>query len=72
MLTETEFDNKIDISIDKRRIVVKSSNKRAKKILANNIKRLLPSTNLVFDDNYIHNEDLWKEKVYDALNYLIL
>ena len=42
------------------------------KILANNIKRLLPSTNLVFDDNYIHNEDLWKEKVYDALNYLIL
>lgn len=37
MLTETEFDNKIDISIDKRRIFVKSSNKRAKKILANNI-----------------------------------
>ena len=42
------------------------------KILANDIKRLLPSTNLVFDDNTTHDEEAWKDKVYDALSYLIL
>lgn len=42
------------------------------KILANDIKRLLPSTNLVFDDNLIHDEEAWKNKAYDALSYLIL
>ena len=42
------------------------------KILANDIKRMLPSTNLVFDDNTCHDESTWKDKVYDALSYLIL
>ena len=37
MLTETEFDNKIDVNSEKRRVFVKSNSKRAKKILANNI-----------------------------------
>ena len=42
------------------------------KILSNDIKKLLPSSNLVFDDNLIHNESAWKDKVYQALSYLIL
>ena len=42
------------------------------KILSNNIKKILPSTFLTFDDSVIHNEESWKDKVYDALNYLIL
>lgn len=42
------------------------------KILANGIKKILPSTTIVCDDNTIHDESAWKDKVYDALNFLIL
>lgn len=42
------------------------------KILANGIKKILPSTTIVCDDNTIHDESAWKDKVYDALSFLIL
>ena len=42
------------------------------KILTNDIKKLLPSTNVVFDDNTVHDESAWKDKVYDALDYILL
>ena len=42
------------------------------KILANDIKKILPSTHIVCDDNVVHDESAWKDKVLDALNYLIL
>ena len=42
------------------------------KILSNDIKRLLPSTNLVCDENTTHDESAWKDKVYDALDYILL
>ena len=40
--------------------------------LSNDIKKLLPSTNLVLDDNTIHDESAWKNKVYEALDYILL
>ena len=42
------------------------------KILSNDIKKLLPSTNLVVDDNTTHNESAWKNKVYEALDYILI
>jgi predicted alpha/beta superfamily hydrolase len=42
------------------------------KILSNDIKKLLTSTNLVTDDNTIHDESAWKDKVYEALDYILL
>ena len=42
------------------------------KILANGIKKILPSTTLVFDDNTRHDELSWKDKVFEALDFLIL
>ena len=42
------------------------------KILSNDIKKLLPSVNLVCDDNTTHNESAWKDKVYEALDYILL
>ena len=42
------------------------------KILSNDIKRLLPSVNLVCDENTTHDESAWKDKVYDALDYILL
>lgn len=42
------------------------------KILANGIKKILPSATVVSDDNNIHDESAWKEKIYEALNFLIL
>ena len=42
------------------------------KILSNDIKKLLPSVNLVCDDNTTHDESAWKDKVYEALDYILI
>lgn len=42
------------------------------KNISNDIKKLLASVNLVLDDNTIHNESAWKDKVFDALNYILI
>lgn len=36
------------------------------------IKSLLPNSQLVIDNQIEHNESIWKNKVFDALNYLVL
>ena len=42
------------------------------KILAGEIKKLLPNCHIVYDNNAIHDESAWKTKIKDALNHLVL
>ena len=42
------------------------------KILSTEIKDILPTTIIVCDDNSIHNESVWKDKIFDAINYILL
>ena len=73
---EADFDDiiKLNLPNDKLYYIYTGSKELngCPKILTNNIKKIIPNTNVIIDDNSIHNETVWKEKVYDALNYLVL
>lgn len=73
---EADFDTVYKLSLKKDNLyyiyVGKKELNGCPYILTQNIKKILPNTNVVADDNHIHNESAWKHQVYEALNYLII